>query len=50
MKTFTNTDHARLLSAAADSRATDDEKAFLGYMAGLAAAPEFMSSNQGAMA
>lgn len=46
MKTFTNTDHARLLSAAADSRATDDEKAFLGYMAGLAAAHEPVSDDE----
>ena len=40
MRTFTNTDHTRLLRAANDSRATPDEKNFLGMMASMAAANE----------
>jgi hypothetical protein len=40
MKTFTNTDLARLLRATQDSRATEEERDFLGYMACLAAACE----------
>lgn len=46
MKTFTDTDHLRLLRAAGDPRATEDEKAFLGYMASLAAAREPVSNDE----
>lgn len=44
-KQFTMTDHNRMLRACADSRATEEEKSFLGYMAGLAAACEPVSAD-----
>lgn len=40
MRTFTTTDHARLLLAAQDPRATVEEREFLSVMASLAAANE----------
>lgn len=40
MKTFTMTDHDRMLRACADPRATAEEREFLAYMASLAAANE----------
>lgn len=46
MKTFTDTDHDRLLRAAGDPRASAEEKQFLGYMAGLAAAREPVSDDE----
>ena len=46
MKTFTMTDHSRILRAAADSRATQSEKEFLGYAASLAAACEQVSDEE----
>ena len=46
MKTFTPQDHIRLLRAAQDPRATEDEKQFLGYMASLAAAQEPVSPRE----
>lgn len=46
MKTFTMTDHDRMLRAAADPRATEDERAFLGYMASLAAAREPVENDE----
>ena len=46
MKTFTNTDHARLLRAAQHPKATKEEADFLGYMAGLAAAYEPVSNKE----
>ena len=44
MKTFTNTDHTRLLRAAQHPKTTKDEADFLGYMAGMAAAFEPISN------
>ena len=43
MKSFTMTDHDRMLRACADPRATDEEKKFLSTMASLAAAREPVS-------
>ena len=40
MRTFNTTDHARLLRAAQDPRATENEREFLGAMASAAAANE----------
>lgn len=45
MKTFTMTDHNRMLLACADSRSTDEEKQFLSTMASLAAACEPVSND-----
>ena len=44
MKTFTNTDHIRLILAAQHPKATPEEADFLGYMAGMAAAFEPISN------
>lgn len=46
MKTFTITDHARLLRAANDPRATREERDFLANMASLAAANEAVEDNE----
>lgn len=46
MKTFTMTDHNRMLRACADSRSTEAEKQFLSTMASLAAACEPVSEDE----
>ena len=44
MKTFTMTDHDRMLRACADPRSTEEERNFLSTMASLAAACEPVSN------
>lgn len=46
MKTFTMTDCSRMIRAAQDKRSTEEEKNFLGMMAGLAAANEPVSDEE----
>lgn len=43
MKNFTMTDHSRLLRAAQDARATQEEREFLSAMASMAAANDPVS-------
>jgi len=43
MKTFTTQDHNRLLRAAQDARATQEEREFLSAMSSMAAANESVS-------